>query len=92
MTVSLSLVTHTSPLPPLNVQLFPREVFTQQAYLWATAVLDSRALYWDGQPRLVPFLDAAVMVPAVLRSPRRQSQSSDATEPLLATDALVRGA
>eukprot|EP00939_MAST-03C_sp_MAST-3C-sp1_P000883 g883.t1 len=32
-------------------------VFNETSYRWATAVLDSRAVWWDGKRHLVPLLD-----------------------------------
>lgn len=32
-------------------------VFTLERYLWATAILDSRAIWWSGRRHLVPMLD-----------------------------------
>jgi hypothetical protein len=31
--------------------------FSRQQYYWATAILDSRSIWWDGQRHLVPLLD-----------------------------------
>lgn len=34
-----------------------QEIFTLERYLWATAILDSRAIWWSGRRHLVPMLD-----------------------------------
>ena len=70
------------------MQLFPREQFTQEAYLWAVSIVDSRALYWNNQAHLMPLLDVTVKQPEVIKLPRKQS--ADASEPVLATDPSVR--
>ena len=36
---------------------FPAGIFTWDVYLWATVVLDSRSIWWDGKRHLVPMLD-----------------------------------
>ena len=35
----------------------PAGIFTWDTYLWATVVLDSRSIWWDGKRHLVPMLD-----------------------------------
>lgn len=36
---------------------FPEGVFTEANYVWATAILDSRSIWWGGQRHIVPMLD-----------------------------------
>ena len=36
---------------------FPSEIFTYDNYRWATAILDSRSIWWSGKRHLVPMLD-----------------------------------
>lgn len=36
---------------------FPAGVFTETTYVWATAILDSRSIWWGGQRHIVPMLD-----------------------------------
>lgn len=36
---------------------FDEDVFTYENYMWATAVLSSRATWWDDGPHLVPLVD-----------------------------------
>ena len=36
---------------------FPARAYSEQAYTWAHAILDSRAIWWNGQRHLVPMLD-----------------------------------
>jgi len=38
-------------------QAIPPEVFTEENYYWAHAILDSRGIWWGGQRHLVPLLD-----------------------------------
>ena len=35
----------------------PNEFFTEEIYTWATSILDSRAIWWNGARHLVPMLD-----------------------------------
>lgn len=37
--------------------VFRPDLFTKEAYFWATAILDSRAIWWNGKRHLVPLLD-----------------------------------
>eukprot|EP01038_Epipyxis_sp_PR26KG_P004607 gene4607-6484_t len=39
------------------VTFFTPEIFTFRNYQWATAILDSRAIWWSGKRHLVPMLD-----------------------------------
>lgn len=39
-------------------QYFPPDVYTWENFKWATAILDSRSIWWDGERHLVPMLDA----------------------------------
>jgi hypothetical protein len=36
---------------------FPSEILTFENYRWATAILDSRSIWWSGKRHLVPMLD-----------------------------------
>ena len=36
---------------------FPPAAFSRESYRWATAILDSRAIWWGGKRHLVPLLD-----------------------------------
>lgn len=36
---------------------FPAGIFTWESYLWATVILDSRSIWWNGKRHLVPMLD-----------------------------------
>ena len=36
---------------------FPEGVFTETNYVWATAILDSRSIWWGGKRHIVPMLD-----------------------------------
>jgi hypothetical protein len=36
---------------------FPADIFTFENYRWATAILDSRSIWWSGKRHLVPMLD-----------------------------------
>lgn len=42
---------------PLIASFFPPSVLTFENYLWATTILDSRSIWWDGKRHLVPMLD-----------------------------------
>jgi len=44
-------------LDHLGDSMLPFGVFTYENYLWAHAILDSRAIWWNGQRHLVPLLD-----------------------------------
>jgi hypothetical protein len=35
----------------------PRRFFTEEIYVWATSILDSRSIWWSGVRHLVPMLD-----------------------------------
>jgi len=37
--------------------ILPPSVFTEDNYMWAHSILDSRAIWWDGERHLVPLLD-----------------------------------
>jgi hypothetical protein len=41
----------------LIANFFPEGVFTEDKYVWATAILDSRSIWWGGQRHIVPMLD-----------------------------------
>lgn len=41
----------------LIANFFPAGVFTEENYVWATAILDSRSIWWGGQRHIVPMLD-----------------------------------
>jgi hypothetical protein len=41
----------------LIADFFPEGVFTETHYVWATAILDSRSIWWGGQRHVVPMLD-----------------------------------
>ncbi len=36
---------------------FPRHTFTIEHYRWAVGILNTRMIWWDGEPHLVPMLD-----------------------------------
>lgn len=36
---------------------FPPSIYTMETYTWATAVIDSRSIWWAGKRHLVPLLD-----------------------------------
>jgi hypothetical protein len=42
---------------PLLGDLVRLNVLNEETYLWATAILDSRSIWWNGQRHLVPMLD-----------------------------------
>lgn len=41
----------------LIASFFPKDVLTYENYAWAHAILDSRAIWWNGKRHLVPVLD-----------------------------------
>mmetsp|Transcript_6242 Transcript_6242/g.17456 ORF Transcript_6242/g.17456 Transcript_6242/m.17456 type:complete len:963 (-) Transcript_6242:85-2973(-) len=41
----------------LVANFFPEGVFSREHYFWASAILDSRSIWWHGQRHLVPLLD-----------------------------------
>lgn len=42
---------------PLLEDLIHLNVLNEDTYMWATAILDSRSIWWNGQRHLVPMLD-----------------------------------
>ena len=47
-----------SPRPGCHgAAAFPPRAFSLAVYRWATAVIDSRAIWWDNRRHLVPMLD-----------------------------------
>ena len=38
-------------------QVFHPDVYSEKHYRWAHAILDSRAIWWNGERHLVPLLD-----------------------------------
>jgi len=75
--------------------------FSRQQYYWATAVLDSRSIWWDGQRHLVPLLDSincasAQLLPASAADaavvPRVHSTVSSPALPLRVPGALALAA
>ena len=40
-----------------DIASFPPAAFSRETYRWATAILDSRAIWWGGKRHLVPLLD-----------------------------------
>lgn len=42
---------------PLLEELILANVLNEDTYFWATAILDSRSIWWNGQRHLVPMLD-----------------------------------
>jgi hypothetical protein len=72
--------------------------FSQRQYYWATAVLDSRSIWWDGQRHLVPLLDtincaSAQLLPASAAEaavvPRVHSTVSSSALPVQVPGALM---
>eukprot|EP00760_Papus_ankaliazontas_P012236 PhM_4_TR15228/c0_g1_i1/m.48140/K19199/SETD3; histone-lysine N-methyltransferase SETD3 len=37
--------------------VFPADVLTLDNYMWAVGILNTRMIWWDGEPHLVPMLD-----------------------------------
>lgn len=51
-------LSHPAPCTSKHTRIpRPPQVFTLSNYVWATAILDSRSIWWDSQRHLVPLLD-----------------------------------